>query len=309
MRFENIIESIGRTPLIRIQSFADENTATIWGKLESNNPMASVKDRIARQMVLDAEDRGEIQPGKTTLVEPTSGNTGIGLAMVSASRGYDLILTMPETMSTERRKILQALGAELVLTPGDKGMKGAEQKAQEITDAKEDHVMLQQFKNMSNRKAHRETTALEILEDMEGLSFDAFVAGVGTGGTISGVGEVIRGKNYPTRIIAVEPADSPVISGGSPGPHRIQGIGAGFIPEVLDRDVIDRVITVTNEDAFATSRLLAAKEGFFVGISAGANVWAAAEIARELGAGKHVVTVLCDTGERYLSTDLFDMKQ
>lgn len=308
MRFENVIDSIGRTPLIRIHSFEDGNTATIWGKLESANPMASVKDRIAKYMVMEAEKNGYIQPGKTTLVEPTSGNTGIGLAMVSASRGYKLILTMPETMSVERRKILQALGVKLVLTPGHKGMNGATQKAQEIIDSQTDHVMLQQFKNPANRKAHRETTAVEIIEDMNDLSFDALVAGVGTGGTISGVGEVLREKKYATEIIAVEPADSPVLSGGSAGPHRIQGIGAGFIPEVLDRDVIDRVVTVANDEAFSTSRLLAAKDGLFVGISSGANAWAAAQVARELGPGKHIVTILCDTGERYLSTDLFDIE-
>jgi len=261
-----------------------------------------VKDRISYSMIVEAERQGLLKHGMT-VIEPTSGNTGIGLAMVCAVKGYHLVLTMPETMSIERRRLLSALGAEVMLTDGKKGMKGAVEEAIRIADGRKDYFMPQQFINPANPKIHREQTAKEILDDVP--TFDAFVSGVGTGGTITGVGEALRSKIPHVKIIAVDPASSPVLSGGSPGPHRIQGIGAGFIPRVLNRGIIDRIVQVTEEDAVRTARELAKKEGILAGISSGAALWAAMKIANELGNGKKVVVILPDTGERYLSTELF----
>jgi cysteine synthase A len=273
-------------------------------KMESFNPLSSVKDRIGLNMIRQAENEGKIGHG-SVLVEPTSGNTGIALAFVCASRGYRLILTMPESMSIERRKLLAFFGAELVLTPASKGMTGAIEKAGEIVKATPGAIMLQQFENPANPDIHRKTTAEEIWRDTEG-KVDIFVAGVGTGGTLTGIGEVLKAKKPDVRIIAVEPSDSPVLSGGNPGPHKIQGIGAGFVPKILNTSIIDDIITVKNEDAMETSRRLARLEGILVGISAGANVFAALEVAsRPENAGKFIVTIGCDTGERYLSTELF----
>jgi len=272
--------------------------------MESNNPGGSVKDRICRAMIDAAEQDGLLKPG-ATVVEPTSGNTGIGLSMVCAVRGYKLILTMPDTMTIERRRLLAAYGAELILTPGAQGMRGAVQKAEELS-TKHGYFMPQQFKNPANPEAHRRTTAPEIIAAMEGLTIDGFVAGVGTGGTITGVGEVLRKHNPAIRIAAVEPSDSPILSGGEPGPHKIQGIGAGFVPEVLNTSIYDEVIRVKNEEAFAATLSLAKIEGMLVGISAGANLHGALQMAKKLGKGKNVITVMCDTGERYLSTGIFD---
>ncbi|UCE20562.1 MAG: cysteine synthase A [Gemmatimonadota bacterium] len=277
--------------------------ALVWAKLESFNPGGSVKDRIALNMISEAEKNGLLTP-ETTIVEPTSGNTGIGLALVAACKGYNLILTMPETMSIERRKLLKAYGAEIVLTPGAEGMSGAVKKAQEIASQSKNVFMPQQFQNPANPDIHRKTTAREIL-DQVGNNIHAFIAGVGTGGTVTGVGEVLKKEIEDIQIVAVEPADSPVLSGGKPGSHKIQGIGAGFIPDILNRDILDRVIQVTNEDAATTARKLAEEEGLLAGISSGANVWAAQRVAQELGRGHTVVVIVCDTGERYLSTDLF----
>ncbi|AVX20974.1 MULTISPECIES: cysteine synthase A [Carboxydocella] len=299
----NIAELIGQTPLVRLNKLVDENMAEVYVKLESFNPGSSVKDRIALSMIEAAEQAGILKPG-ATIVEPTSGNTGIGLAMVAASRGYKLILVMPETMSIERRNLLKAYGAELILTPGSEGMKGAVRRAEELLAQNPDYFLPQQFKNPANPEIHRKTTALEILEQTGG-QLDAFVGGVGTGGTITGVGEVLKEKIPGVKIVAVEPAASPVLSGGNPGPHKIQGIGAGFVPDVLNTKIYDQVIQVTNEDAMETARNLARKEGILVGISSGAAVWAALKVAKELGAGKRVVVVAPDTGERYLSTELF----
>ena len=275
------------------------------GKLESFNPGGSVKDRIGLAMIEVAEREGRIAPGRTTIIEPTSGNTGIALAMVAAARGYEMVLTMPDTMSVERRTILKAYGARLVLTPGADGMRGAVTRALDLAAESADTFVPQQFENAANPEVHRLTTAEEIWADTGG-EVDAFVAGVGTGGTLTGVGQVLKERRLGVHIVAVEPSDSPILSGGAPGPHRIQGIGAGFVPKVLDADVYDEIIRVSAEDAFAAARDLARQEGVLVGISAGANVWAAGEVARrpELE-GKTVVTVLCDTGERYLSTPLF----
>lgn len=300
---KNILETIGGTPHVKLNRLPGPDDAEVVAKLESFNPGSSVKDRIALYMIEEAEKEGLLDKD-SVIVEPTSGNTGIGLAMVAAVKGYKLKLTMPDTMSLERRKILKAFGAELVLTEGAKGMKGAVEKAEEL--GKEDsHVFIpQQFKNKANVKAHMETTAQELLKEVE--SFDAFVAGVGTGGTITGVARVLKPKLPDAKFIAVEPADSPVISGGKPGPHKIQGIGAGFIPDILDVGLIDETIQVTNEDAFETSERLALEEGIMVGISAGANTWAALQVARKLGGGKRVVVILPDTGERYLSTPLYE---
>jgi len=300
---DSALDQIGSTPLVRLNRISDPKMATVWGKIEGMNPGGSVKDRIALAMIDQAEKDGKLRPGDT-IVEPTSGNTGIGLSLVGAARGYKVILTMPDTMSLERRRLLGAYGAELALTPGSLGMRGAIEKAEEIARAKK-YFMPQQFSNPANPKAHENTTGPEILKALEGR-VDAFVAGVGTGGTITGVGHVLRARNPEVHIVAVEPADSPVLSGGDPGPHPIQGIGAGFIPEILDTGIYDEVMTVTGEDATRTSRRLARDEGLFVGISAGANVFAAMKVARKLGAGKNVVTILCDTGERYLSTGIFD---
>ena len=302
----NILGLIGNTPLVRLRHVIgpDEEYATVWGKCEMMNPGGSVKDRIAVNMIEEAERSGLIHPGKTTLVEPTSGNTGIGLALVSAVKGYRLKLTMPEAMSLERRNQLKAYGAEIILTPEDQAMDGAVQEAEKLA-ARIDHVMLQQFKNPTNPDAHRKTTGPEIVEQMQGLTIDGFVAGVGTGGTITGVGEVLREEYPKVRIVAVEPTSSPVLSGGDPGPHRIQGIGAGFIPKVLNQKIYDCIEQIDDVEAYRMRQRLAHEEGLLVGISAGANVVAAARLARELGPGKHVVTILCDTGERYFSLEKY----
>ncbi len=296
---------IGQTALVRLHKMAGSDCADVWGKLESTNPGGSVKDRIALAMIEQAEQDGCIQPGDT-LVEPTSGNTGIGLSLVCAVKGYRLILTMPDTMSTERQRLLGAYGAEMILTPGAQGMRGAISKAEEIRNQKK-CFMPMQFNNPANPRIHEQTTGPEILSALEG-HVDAFVAGVGTGGTITGVGRALRAHHPGVLIVAVEPAASPVLSGGVPGPHRIQGIGAGFVPEVLDTGIYQEIITIDDRLAMDTTCRLAHEEGLFVGISAGANVAAALQVARRLGPGHNVVTVLCDTGERYLSTGVFETK-
>jgi cysteine synthase A len=303
---DNILGLIGNTPLVRINRLLEdpEQAAAVWGKCEMMNPGGSVKDRIALAMIEAAERDGLIQPGVSTLVEPTSGNTGIGLALVSAVKGYRLILTMPESMSLERRNLLKAYGAEIVLTPEDRTMEGAVSLAEELCDAP-NHVMLQQFQNPANPAIHKHTTGPEIIEQMDGLSIDGFVAGVGTGGTVTGVGLALRAHNPHVQIIAVEPDNSAVLSGDDPGPHKIQGIGAGFIPDVLDTTIYNRVARVRDDDAYRMRQRLAHEEGLLVGISAGAAMVAALELARELGPGKNVITVLCDTGERYFSLDAF----
>jgi len=304
---ESVTELIGRTPLVRLSSFTPASGATreLYGKLENRNPGASVKDRIGLAMIEAAEDSGELKPGGS-VVEATSGNTGIALAYIGAVKGYKVVLTMPDTMSIERRRLLAAYGAELNLTPGHLGMKGAVELAEEIVSQRDGAVLMRQFANTANPEAHRRTTAEEIWEDLEG-KLDIFVAAVGTGGTLTGVGSVLKQRNKDIQIIAVEPTDSPVLSGGNPGPHRIQGIGAGFVPEVLDRSLIDEVIQVKAEQAADAARQLAKKEGILAGISAGANVYVAAQVAaRPENAGKRIVTIICDTGERYLSTWLFD---
>ncbi len=298
-------ELIGNTPLVRLQRINKGIKAEIVAKLESFNPLGSIKDRIGVAMIVDAEEKGLIHEN-TVIVEPTSGNTGIALAFVCAAKDYRLILTMPDTMSLERRKLLSILGAEIVLTPGTEGMRGAVNKAKEISNENSDYFMPQQFENMANPEVHRLTTAEEIWRDTEG-KIDILVAGVGTGGTITGVAEVIKSRKIGFKAIAVEPADSPVLSGGKPGPHKIQGIGAGFIPGVLDIKLLDEVIKVTNEDAGITARRLAREEGILAGISAGAAVWAALEVAkREENNNKMIVVIIPDTGERYLSTWLFE---
>jgi len=302
--FSSVDHTIGLTPLVRLNRLTAGAEVEVLAKLEFFNPLGSVKDRIAASMIAAAEIAGKIKP-QTLIVEPTSGNTGIALAFICASRGYKLCLTMPETMSIERRKLLKHLGAELLLTPGAEGMKGAIEKARRIQAAEKDAFMPDQFTNPANPKIHRETTAEEIWRDTEGR-VDILVAGVGTGGTITGVAQVIKSRKPSFKAIAVEPAGSPVLSGGSPGPHKIQGIGAGFVPEVLDRSIIDGVVAVKNEDAFETARRLAKQEGILCGISSGAAAWAALEIAkRPESQGKVIVTVLPSTGERYISTDLF----
>jgi cysteine synthase A len=300
---QTTLDRIHGTPLIRLNRLAGPHDAAVWGKMEAANPGGSVKDRIALAMVEDAENQGRLAPG-ATLVEPTSGNTGIGLALVCAVKGYRLVLTMPDTMSVERRRLLAAYGAELVLTPGSGGMPAAVARAEELCRQR-GCFMPMQFANFANPRSHELTTGPEIIAALDG-QVDAFVAGVGTGGTITGTGRALRRHNPQVHIAAVEPASSPVLSGGQAGPHRIQGIGAGFIPEVLDTGIYQEIITVRDEDAMATSRRLAREEGLLVGISAGANVFAALQIARRLGPGRQVVTVLCDTGERYLSVGLFD---
>jgi cysteine synthase A len=296
---DSVLELIGNTALVRLGRLARAGSATILAKVESQNPGGSVKDRIARSMIEDAERRGALQPG-STLVEPTSGNTGIGLAVVAAVKGYRLILTMPDDMSLERRRLLARLGAEIVLTPAIEGMTGAVYAAQELCRAHPGYVMLQQFENPANPDAHRRTTALEILDATE-ERLHAFVAGVGTGGTVTGVGEVLKERVPGIRVIGVEPARSPVLTGGRARPHGIQGIGASFVPGVLNRAILDEIVLVRDEDATATARRLAREEGLLVGISAGANVWAACQVAAQMPGDQIVVTVLCDTGERYLS--------
>ncbi|MDW7649784.1 MAG: cysteine synthase A [Bacillota bacterium] len=299
----NITDLIGNTPMVRLNKLAGPEMAEVVVKLESFNPGGSVKDRIAMSMVVAAEKEGKLKAG-ATIVEPTSGNTGIGLAMLAAARGYRLILVMPDTMSMERRILAKAYGAELILTPGAKGMKGTLEKVEEILKENPEYFVPQQFANPANPEIHRQTTAREVLEQTGG-QLDAFVAGVGTGGTITGVGEVLKKEKPGVKIIAVEPAASPILSGGQPGPHKIQGIGAGFVPSVLNRGAFDEVLTVSNEEAMDTARRMAAEEGILCGISCGAAVHAALRVAKKLGAGKRVVVVAPDTGERYLTTDLF----
>ncbi len=300
----NVLETIGKTPLIRLNKLAADTNATVIGKLESKNPGGSIKDRACKAMIEEAEKQGILKPG-ATLIEPTSGNTGIGLAMVAAVKGYKLILTMPETMSVERRNLLKAYGAQLVLTPGPDGMGGAIKKAEELVAATPGSFMPQQFKNLSNPKIHRETTGPEIWEDTDG-KVDILVAGVGTGGTITGVSEYIKPKKPSFKAVAVEPAASPVLSGGKKGAHKIQGIGAGFKPDVLQLDLVDEIVQVTDDDALKTARDLAKQEGLLVGISAGAAAYAALQLAkRSENKGKLIVVILPDTGERYLSTVLF----
>lgn len=300
----DITELICNTPLVRLAKVAAGINAEILGKLEFFNPGGSVKDRIGLSMLRAAEESGQLTR-ETTVIEPTSGNTGIALAMICAARGHRLILTMPETMTIERRRLLAAFGAELVLTPGTEGMKGAVRKAEELKGEIKNSILLQQFKNPANPEIHRKTTAEEIWRDTNGKA-DILVAGVGTGGSITGIAEVFKQRKPNFTAIAVEPMASPVLSGGKPGPHKIQGIGAGFVPEVLNRTVVDEVLQVTNEDAFAMAKKLAREEGILCGISSGANVHAALEVAkRSENAGKLIVTIICDTGERYLSTELF----
>jgi len=308
----DITKTVGGTPTVRLNRISKDVNASIGLKLEFQNPLGSVKDRIGVSMVDAAEKDGLLKPGTSVLIEPTSGNTGIALAFVAAARGYKLILTMPDTMSLERRKLLSALGASLVLTPGAEGMTGAVKKSEQLIEETPHSLMLQQFKNPANPKIHRETTAEEIWRDTDG-KIDIFVSAVGTGGTITGVGQVLKERKPGVQIIAVEPTDSPIITQKlrgqplKPGPHKIQGIGAGFIPDILDLSVIDEVITVTNDDAMIVGRQLALLEGIFGGISTGANVWAAMQVAkRPENKGKVIVTVACSTGERYLSTPLFE---
>lgn len=301
--YREVLSMIGNTPLVRINRMTGPDDAEIWAKLEGFNPGGSVKDRIAFAMVEAAEQEGKLNPGGT-IIEPTSGNTGIGLAMVAAVKGYRLILTMPDTMSMERRQLLQAYGAELVLTEGKKGMKGAVDRATEIRSDNPLYFMPQQFENCANPEVHRKTTAVEILRDLGSVP-DGFVAGVGTGGTITGIGMALREKKQGVWIAAIEPAASPVLSGGNAGPHKIAGIGAGFVPGVLNTKIYDEVITVTDSDAAETARAMAIKEGILPGISSGAAVWGALNVARKLGRGKKVVVIIPDRGERYLSTGLF----
>ena len=300
----NVLSLIGNTPIVRLNHVADPDGAEIWAKLEGYNPGGSVKDRIAVSMVEAAEREGRLTPGGT-IMEPTSGNTGIGLAMVAAVKGYRLILTMPETMSLERRQTFQAYGAELILTPGSKGMMGAVEKAETVSKENPSYFMPMQFENPANPEIHRRTTAVEILDAL-GPEIDAFVAGVGTGGTITGVGEVLRSGKPDILIAAVEPAASPVLSGGNPGPHKIAGIGAGFFPGVLNAEIYNEVIPVTDDDAASMARLLARKEGILAGISSGAAAWAALKVAGKLGKGRKVVVIFPDRGDRYLSTGLFN---
>ena len=298
-----ITEGIGKTPLVQLNRLSPEDGATIYGKVEFFNPGGSVKDRICLNMINEAEKDGRLKPGGT-IVEPTSGNTGIGLALVAAVRGYKLILVMPESMSLERASLLSSYGAQLILTPAWDGMKGSIKEAESIVAQNPDYFMPDQFSNPANPAMHKKTTALELWDALDG-KIDAFVAAVGTGGTITGCGEVFKQRNPAIKVIAIEPAGSPVLSGGEAGPHKIQGIGAGFVPKVLNRSILDEIIRVTDDQAYQTTKLLAKKEGLLVGISTGANVFAAQHVAKELGPGKNVVTVLCDTGERYLSVEKY----
>lgn len=303
MRVVNsIMDLIGQTPMVRLQRIVKSGMANIYVKVESFNPGGSVKDRIAWGMIQDAEQRGALRPGGT-IIEPTSGNTGIGLAMIAAARGYRLIVVMPDSLSVERRMLMAAYGAEFVLTPGAEGMNGAIAEAKRLLNEHPDYFMPQQFENPANPEAHRRSTALEILGQVKEIN--AFVAGIGTGGTITGVSEILKAHLPEIKIIGVEPASSPVISGGKPGPHKIQGIGAGFVPQVLNRTILDELIQVSNEDALEITRRLAREEGLLAGISSGAAVCAALKVAETLGEGKNVVVIAPDTGERYLSTDVF----
>jgi cysteine synthase A len=307
VQVDNILELIGGTPLVRLrrlpEQLAGPNAAEVWVKCEQFNPGGSVKDRIALAMIEAAEREGRIKPGESVIVEPTSGNTGIGLALVCAVKGYRLVLTMPESMSLERRSLLKAYGAELILTPAERTMEGAVARAEELCRKNKNHFMPQQFNNPANPDVHRRTTARELIAQLGERGCDAFVAGVGTGGTITGVGEIFRDKYPSVKIIAVEPATSAVLSGGPIGPHKIQGIGAGFVPSILNRNVIHEVRKATDRDAYETKVKLAKEEGLLVGISSGCNAYAACQVAKELGRGKRVVTVMCDTGERYFSFD------
>ncbi|WP_046388301.1 cysteine synthase A [Streptococcus uberis] len=303
MIYNNITDLVGKTPIIKLNNLTDENAATVYVKLESFNPGSSVKDRIALAMIEAAENEGKIKPGDT-IIEPTSGNTGIGLAWVGAAKGYKVIIVMPETMSQERRQLIQAYGADLVLTPGSEGMKGAIAKAEALAKEIGGWVPLQ-FSNPANPKIHEETTGQEILEAFEGIGLDAFVAGVGTGGTITGVSHALKKQLPHLEVYAVEADESAILSGEKPGPHKIQGISAGFIPDTLDTSAYDHIIRVSSTNALKTGRLVGGKEGFLVGISAGAAIYAAIELANELGAGKNVLALLPDNGERYLSTDLY----
>ena len=303
MIFNNAIDMIGGTPLFKLNNMVDENMAEVYVKLEKFNPGGSIKDRAALGMIEKAEKDGIIKPGDT-IVEPTSGNTGIALAMIGKLKGYKVIIVMPETMSIERRNMMKAYGAELVLTEGAKGMKGAIEKAEEIANDKEGYFVPQQFMNKANPMKHYDTTADEIINDLKDI--DVFVAGVGTGGTISGVGSKLKEYNNSIKIVALEPSKSPVISGGQAGPHKIQGIGAGFVPDIYDKKVVDEVITISDEDAFEYARRMGKEEGILVGISSGANIAAAIKIAKQLGKGKKVVTVAPDGGEKYLSMGLYD---
>ncbi|MGT2775711.1 cysteine synthase A [Streptococcus hyovaginalis] len=302
--YDNITKLVGQTPIVKLNRLVPEDAAEVYVKLESFNPGSSVKDRIALQMIEDAEKEGKITPGDT-IVEPTSGNTGIGLAWVGAAKGYKIVIVMPDTMSVERRKLIQAYGAELVLTPGSEGMKGAIAKAKEIAQERDGWVPLQ-FSNPSNPKVHEQTTGEEILDIFGETGLDAVVSGVGTGGTITGVSKVLKAANPNIAVVAVEADESPVLSGGNPGPHKIQGISAGFIPEVLDTAAYTEISRVKSDDALKTGRIVGEKEGFLVGISSGAAIYAAIEKAKELGSGKKVLAILPDNGERYLSTALYD---
>lgn len=305
----NVTELIGGTPLVKLNRIVPEDSAEVYVKLEYQNPGSSVKDRIAFSIVEEAEKAGRLKPGGT-IVEATSGNTGIGLAMVAAAKGYKAVIIMPETMSLERRNLLRAYGAELVLTPGSEGMNGAVKKAEEILAANPDYFLADQFKNQANVKIHRETTGPEIVEAIESLDgkLDAFVAGIGTGGTITGAGEVLKERFPDVKIYAVEPAASPILAGGKPGPHKIQGIGANFIPEILNQEVYNEIIHVENDSAFEQARQLAKEEGILSGISSGAAVFAALKVAKELGKGKRVVAIVPSNGERYLSTPLYNFE-
>ena len=301
----NVSELIGNTPVVKLNKIVEDGSAEVYLKLEYMNPGSSVKDRIALAMIETAEEKGLLKPG-STIVEPTSGNTGIGLAWVAAAKGYKAILVMPDTMSMERRNLLKAYGAQLILTPGKEGMKGAIAKAEELAN-ENGYFMPQQFKNEANPEVHRQTTGKEIFEQM-GDQLDAFISGIGTGGTITGAGDVLRQKYKDIKIVAVEPADSPVLSGGTPGPHKIQGIGAGFVPDTLNTDIYDEIIKVENEQAFEQARQAAKEEGILGGISAGAAIFAALEVAKKLGKGKKVLAIIPDNGERYLSTPLYNFE-